>query len=295
MTIPKRIIFSRKGFDSTGRYGGSPSPIFDGKRLLSLPIPEDKKMTIRYLDLLDPSGQFPSLGPIVEQLTKSKLDSNRFAHLDPDLRRDSVSHRKPGWREIFGQVDQSQTHLCNQGIGKGDLFLFYGLYRNVTVTDGEVRYVPGEPAKHVIWGWLTVGEVLKVSSETDGPEWAHYHPHFTDQRALNNTVYVADDRVFEELPGAGVFENYHPDLCLTYLAQKKIRASHWILPKWCVPRHGQYPLTYHRRDACWQIRDDQVVLQTKSPGQEFVLNTDTYPEALEWAKNLIKRGIDHTR
>src|ERR1039458_9828672 len=147
MTIPNRIILSRKGFDSTARYGAKPSPILDGKRLLSLPIPEDKKRTIRYSDLRDPSGNFQNLGQIVEQLTNGKLDGNCFAHLDPDLRRESVDTRLPGWRPIFGQVDQAQTHLCNQGVGKGDLFLFYGLYQDAAISSGEIKYVRGKPKR----------------------------------------------------------------------------------------------------------------------------------------------------
>ena len=289
MTIPKHIIFSRKGFDSTARYGAKPSPIFGGKRLLTLPIPEDKKKTIQYSGLRDPTEQFPSLGPIVEQLTNGKLDGNCFAHLDPDLRPNSVSTRLPGWRPLFGQVDQSQTHLCNQGVGAGDLFLFYGLYRDVAVVKDKIRYVPGRPPKHVIWGWLAVGDVLKVISERDEPEWARYHPHFTDQRGPNNTVYVAADRVFGTLPGAGVFDNYSLDLCLTDETQKK--ASLWKLPSWCAPRDGHYPLTYHSREECWGIRNHCVLLQTKSPGQEFVLHTKNYPEAVQWAKGLITRGV----
>src|SRR5450631_1554794 len=112
MTTPSRIVFSRKGFDSTAKFGAKPSPILDGKRLLSLPIPESKKKTIRYSDLRDPFENFHDLGEIVQQLTNDKLVGSCFAHLDPDLRRESIGPRLPGWRPIFGQVDQAQTHLC---------------------------------------------------------------------------------------------------------------------------------------------------------------------------------------
>ena len=140
MNIPSRIILSRKGFDSTSQYGGRPSPILDGGRILSIPIPEDTKKTIKYSALLDPTGQFPNLGSIVEQLTKGKFTADSFAHLDPDLRANAVALRAPGWRPIFGQVDEAQSHLCNQGVGKGDLFLFYGLYRETTVNGTKINY-----------------------------------------------------------------------------------------------------------------------------------------------------------
>jgi hypothetical protein len=149
MKTPRRIVLSRKGFDSTARYGGRPSPIFDDGRILSLPIPEDTKKTIKYSALLDPTEQFPSLGSIVEQLTKGKLTGDSFVHLDPDLRANSVAGRMPDWRPIFDQVDQAQTHLCNQGVGKGDLFLFYGLYRETTVRGTKINYVRDSLNKHV--------------------------------------------------------------------------------------------------------------------------------------------------
>jgi hypothetical protein len=43
-----RIIFSRKGFDSSS--GGVPSPIFPDGRMLSLPIP-DRLSRIAYADI----------------------------------------------------------------------------------------------------------------------------------------------------------------------------------------------------------------------------------------------------
>jgi hypothetical protein len=228
----------------------------------------------------------------VDQLTNRKITPDSFAHLDPDLRKNSLGSRLPGWRPIFGQVDQSQTHLCNQGVGRGDLFLFYGLYRDVAFDGRTIEYVPGQPRKHVIWGWLAIADVLRVSSEEDDPDWARYHPHFTDKRSPNNSVYVAAEQAFGRFSGAGVFEKYNPELCLTDMSQEKVRPSLWSLPRWCAPCDGRYPLTYHGRENCWDVQQDRVLLQTKSPGQEFVLNTKFYPEAEHWAEGLIERNAE---
>ena len=265
-----------------------PSPIIDGRWVLSLPIPEDKKPTIRYSHLSYPYGNFPDLGPIVEQLTR-QVKADQCAHLDPDLRESSLRNRPRGWRPIFGQVDQAQTHLCNQGVALGDLFLFYGLYRDATTNKGKIKYVRDAQPKHLIWGWMSIGDILNISSEDDDPAWARYHPHFTDKRGANNTVYIASDTVFETLPGAGVFEIYSSDLCLTDGAQKK--PSRWKLPPWFAPCNGQYSLTYHPRKEWWTPGTDCIFLKTKSPGQEFVLNTTDYPEALHWAAELIKSNL----
>ena len=45
----KRLILSRKGFDSSA--GGGPSPILNDGRIFSLPIPQKEKSPHRYLDL----------------------------------------------------------------------------------------------------------------------------------------------------------------------------------------------------------------------------------------------------
>jgi hypothetical protein len=280
-----KIVFSRKGFDSA--FGGGPSPILDGK-MLSLPIPEDKKFTIRYSDVQS-GWALSNVGLIVEHLLPQKAKANKYVHLDPDLRREALQTRHPDWRPLFGQVDQAQTHLANEGVGRGDLFLFYGLYRDTCIENGKIRYVRGSPKRHVIWGWMVVDEVLRIRSASDGPSWAHYHPHFTDKHGANNTVYVAATEAFDGMPGAGVFERYDDGLCLTDLTQQRVLLSHWSLPQWCAPRAGRYPLTYHANPDRWRSEGGDTLLKSTSPGQEFVLNSEFYPEAEPWVRQLIER------
>ncbi len=40
----------------------------------------------------------------------------------------------------------------------GALFLFYGLYRETLLLNGQLRYSRRAPNVHVLWGWLSVGE-----------------------------------------------------------------------------------------------------------------------------------------
>lgn len=291
-----KIVFSRKGFDSSKRYGACPSPIINGRHLLSLPIPEDKKLTIQYSDITDPALPFSSVGPIVEQLTGGAIKAKSHAHLDPDIRKRAYQ-RTIGWRPLFGQCDQAQGLLRNQKVGRGDLFVFFGLYRDAAVSQPEeggpnIAYVWGAPRKHVIWGWLTVGEMWKPQSETDVPKWAQYHAHSTDKRAANNTIYVAAERVFGDSAGAGFFSTYDDDLCLTRiqgLKASEIKPSIWKLPRWCAPTESRVPFTYHPNHRSWTVNEDHVLLPTKSPAQEFVLDTAFYPQALEWVRGLITR------
>lgn len=76
-----KIIFSRKGFDSS--TGGVASPIFPSGRLYSLPIP-DPSDSFRYGDIQNEGN---NLGRLVGDLTANKITSETRLHLDPDLDR----------------------------------------------------------------------------------------------------------------------------------------------------------------------------------------------------------------
>jgi Nucleotide modification associated domain 3 len=142
-----KIIISRKGFDSAN--GRVPSPIFADDTMLSLPIPYASG--IPYDQINSPIEGFRCLSEIVEQL--ARLD-DRPAHLDPDLDPGSIA-RLEGWRGILGQSSGAQTHLDNNLVGPGDLFLFFGLFRRVKSNAGDrLRFVADEPRRHVLFGWL---------------------------------------------------------------------------------------------------------------------------------------------
>ena len=125
-----RVILSRKGFDSGA--GGCPSPILPDGRLLSLPIP-DVASPLRYRDLQ--AGDV-DLGELVEQLTGGRYPAGHPAHLDPDLQVGTLA-RAPHWRPLLGQSGSAQGHLLNQGVGVGDLFLFFGLFQPVKHEGGR--------------------------------------------------------------------------------------------------------------------------------------------------------------
>lgn len=279
-----KLILSRKGFDSGA--GGVPSPIFPDGRMVSLPIP-DKTSRIRYSDL-GFDGQ--SLGPLVAELTHGKVRADYKAHLDPDLSTANFP-RLPGWRALFGQTGPAQGHLRNHGVGAGDLFLFFGLFRRVEKRQGRWAWVKGAPPRHVIWGWMQVGELLDLGAGIpSGFEWAHYHPHFGRKGDRNNVVYVAKGgfdagRGGKNLPGAGVFQRLDAGLQLTSLDARG--TTPWVLPSWFYPYPNRRPLSYHSKPERWEKHESHAVLHVVKRGQEFVLDCDEYPEALPWARNLI--------
>jgi len=288
-----KLILSRKGFDSTTCNGGVASPILPGGTLLSLPIPR-KESPICYAQLR--LGQV-DLTKVVADLKKDSraiLDSHG-AHLDPDLNATLYHPRLPGWRPIFGQVDAAQAHLERHGTTIGDLFLFFGWFRRVEPDEnGHYRFVKGAPDLHVIYGWLQVGEVIRVNDKPSCvPQWASYHPHFYGERGANNTVYIAReilklDGVPATISGGGVFERYHEDLCLT--APGEDRRSVWRLPAWFYPKNERVPLSYHRNRKRWEQRGGWTFLRSVAKGQEFVMDTEQYPEALEWLASLMKNA-----
>jgi len=289
-----KIILSRKGFDSEN--GGCASPIFPDGRLLSLPIPASKSPTtfdkVNFDDL--------NVGNVVEQLTKRRIRRSHFTHLDPDINCASIPREKD-WRPAFGQANAAQKHLQNFKIGKGDLFIFFGWFREVEKSSaGNWRFNPRAPNLHVIYGWLQVDNVLTIGNNTEkfasGYPWLSTHPHLHDDfGAENNTIYIASEHLSIgnqsstlNMPGGGVFSKVNRNLTLT--DQEQHLRSVWYLPSWFYPynpnRHRP-PLSYHGKPNRWLERNNgSVGLQTVGKGQEFVLDIEHYPEATEWLKGL---------
>ena len=277
-----KLILSRKGFDSA--HGGCPSPILDDELCL-LPIPDAKAAT-RYGKIASLNGT--SIAKIVEDLTGGRVSRRDGAHLDPDLRRDALV-RAAGWRPIFGQAAAAQSHLANQNIGPGDLFLFFGCFRRAEKVEGVVRFVRDAPKLHVIFGWLQVGKMARATSDLVAEvPWADGHPHLSSpKRYKNNTLYFASDRLSSigvKASGAGTFDRIKTELILT---QTDANCSVWRLPRWFEPA-GRAPLTYHGNLARWTTCATSMRLQSAYPGQEFVLDLDEYPEARVWLRSIFR-------
>ena len=280
-----RLIFSRKGVDSAS--GGTTSPIFPDQTMFSLPIP-DKQSPIRYEDI---AWNNRNVGALVSELTRGRILATYRAHLDPDLVESSVP-RDPQWKPIFGQTSASQSHLRNAGVAEGDLFLFYGLFREVLEQEGRVRWVTKSAARHVLWGWLQIGDIVHIDEcEAGTLSWARYHPHFHRGTESNNTLYISRTHLelpgiaLPDLPGAGVFSLFSPSLQLS--AQGSALASIWSLPPWFYPSEGRTPLTYHGDLDRWSRTESVTTLRSVGRGQEFVLDCNEYPEATAWCHILL--------
>jgi hypothetical protein len=256
--------------------------------MVSLPIP-DKQSAIQYKDI---RWQEYDLGSFVSDLTGGRIPGEHFAHLDPDLSSESLS-RRPDWTPLFGQTGAAQGHLRKNRIQSGDIFLFFGLYQNIIQSSGKLGWDTRSPRRHVLWGWFQIDEVVNVDGcDLSKFEWARYHPHFQRKPDPNNTAYIARKYLAlpgvssEGLNGAGTFPRISEEIVLS--DPDGTTPSEWKLPQWFYPRDGKIPLTYHSNLARWQKNDNVVRLRAVAIGQEFILNTEEFPEAVEWLKDLIE-------
>jgi Nucleotide modification associated domain 3 len=294
--LPRRIILSRKGWDSSS--GGKPSPILPDRTLLSLPIP-DRKSGVRFRDLRSQDNQI-DLTNLVQDLSNCRGESE--LHLDPDLCKSAIS--RDVFQPAFGQVGSSQSHLEKRGLSKctanedADLFLFFGLYQQVERT-GDWHYVSSAPKLHLIFGWLQVKKILRLSEDAV-PNSLRQHPHavpsFIVEEALrrrsknkqNNTIYLPREKLtFSELPGSGLFEApFCPDgeddpRRLSKPKQKQ--PTRWRLPSFFhgLSNMGKQP------DPSGQFWEPQ----RKGRGQEFVWDVSGQnPAVQEWLKRLFQRA-----
>ncbi len=274
-----KIILSRKGVDSSS--GGFASPIINGDTLLPIAIP-DSRSPIRYRDLQSD----PALGPLIKHLSHDRLNGWSRVHLDPDLTERQLK-RQHKFVPVFGQCGAAQTHLASHDVGAGDLFLFFGWFRQAEYVRRRWKYVTNAPDIHVIFGWMQVEQVLSVDNIlSDSKHIAlTHHPHCFGKFTGHNTLYVGRRTlsVNESQHGAGFFTRHNKTRTLTAAGCTR---SLWQMPAWMHPQGRGSVLSYHNDLSRWNKRADTLLLRSVARGQEFVLDTDDYPEALDWVASL---------
>ena len=282
---PRRIILSRKGFDGGETAGRGQSPVFPDRSMLSLPIPTCQSAT-KYGDL-----RFKGLnvGDVVHDLTGGRYGRDSYAHVGPDINRGLLRKRGVGWRGLTGQAyPQASGHLLNQGVGVGDLFLFFGLFRHVKPVDGAWAYVRGSAPFHALWGWLQIGGVhLRDDLDDRDFPWARSFPTLNyHQPNKHNLLFVASldldlgDSLDEE--GFGVFGRFDDRLLMT---RKGRTSSQWRLPRWFAGRLS------NMGGFRWRQRGNWACVDRTGSGQEFVLDLDTLSDderrqARRWLRGL---------
>ncbi|MEA4905946.1 MAG: hypothetical protein VB090_14030 [Petrimonas sp.] len=156
------------------------------------------------------------------------MKENYCCHLDPDIRK-TVKYRDTEWEPAFGQESAALTHLKNQGVGIGDLFLFFGWFRQTEYVDGQLSYKKDAPDLHVIYGYFQVGKIL--DNPDDVPQWLGEHPHVKPERwERPNIIYLSS-------PKLGLYPGKLPGTdCLRFsdklvLTKEGCKRSVWNLPR----------------------------------------------------------------
>ena len=273
--MTNKLSLSKKGFDTEN--GRGPSPILEDGRMVSLPIPEPRAgvCAATYASLNHDDGTYADL---IKSLGYG-VSASAAAHLDPDLTSE-VRNRKKDWRGMLGQVDQAESHLMNQGMGSGSLFLFWGWFNHL----GDRESFCSGPGFSAFFGYLEVEYAVTVGSN-EVPSFARNHPHFSQQYPRSqNRVYVARKTLSWDpgKPGWGVFK-YNPRLRLSVDGASR---SHWKLPGCFHPDTGCV-LSYNTNRERWGEPNRMTDLQIPARGQEFVCSMT--PDITSWVHELIDK------
>ena len=154
-------MLSRKGFDSVAGKGASPV-LLDG-RMVSMPIPEPRPTQgagLTYEETLVPGDDVMSFA----WSSDASVASSAPAQQDrlTLILTYSLAHDLGGRVGVprSARPTPRPSHLRNQGVGAGDLFLFFGLF--VPLTPGGLRR---KEWFHSLFGYLQVDVVIDLHSD----------------------------------------------------------------------------------------------------------------------------------
>ena len=217
-----------------------------------------------------------------------RLAEDRPCHLDPDIEAEALQNQRPeNWRGAFGQHDVAARHLCNQGVGIGDIFVFFGLFQEAHQEEGAQgcwQYNNDVSPVHGIWGWLEVGEVLDMDGgrnrAVERYPWLGSHPHASGVDWINpNRIYIAAEESQVKLGNTyGVLQQ------LSVLTAEGRNPSIWCIPAW-LQDSGRERLTYHDHEQRWL---QNGCLDTANRGQEFVSTPVDEMRALAWLQRILR-------
>ena len=263
-----KVIFSRKGFDSSA--GGSPSLIFPDGTLFSIPIPSTDE---NYYSELAFQYEGDSIQKILNDLIGSHSISGKKKEVcDFSLRQQSC-HYDPMpianvSKFVLGQGGSAAAHLLNQHVGVGDIFLFYGWFKQVEKQDGIWKYSYESKDIHLIWSWMKVGELLDIGTANQREQvlakrpYLKTHPHLMDYRDSPrdppNWIYISE---------VGGMLPYSENRRLTDFRPYVGRST------WRLPNCFNQPLAFSFLKNFFPD-GDEVIVKYRGYGQEFVLNLD---------------------
>ena len=182
----------------------------------------------------------------------------------------------------YGQTGSSLSELRTNGVKKGDLFLFFGWFKQTEYYQGKLRYVPKSPNLHVIYGYMQIGEIIESAEKI--PCWLRYHPHANMENYKEawgkemNAIYLPTNHLSfaTELSGSGTFD-FKKNLVLT---KEGYSRSRWDFPE------AMRGIPISHNPYGWK----SDYFQSAAIGQEFVM--DGTPAVMDWIKKLFKKDMD---
>jgi len=263
----KRIILSRKGFDSSA--GGVASPIFKDGSIFSIPIPQKSPSPTKYKDL-----NFNGITgkDILQEASVKKVGPESYCHFDPLLTEEIG---------IFGQASSSQTELKKQQVSVGDLFLFFGWFKQFATKGRDI---------HHLFGWLQIEKIIEgtdnIVKYLDNVGMQHPHGFGDVSRYSNNTIYIGKQNLtfgnkITEIKGYGLFKKTHKDLILT---EENSTRSKWKMSE----KHFSNTNNLFLNRLKWKDEKNCLV-DCLGYGQEFILNAEKNPKIIDWARELIEK------
>lgn len=261
-----KIILSRKGFDSG--FGGMPSPILPDGTLLSMPIPSLKSKPNKYAEMGYENKTYLQI--LKELKPKFKYE---YCYLDPDIR-EYCTVRESHWESLFGQCGAAQGHLINQSINCGDVFLFFGWFKQTEIVSGKYRFAKNAPDLNIIYGYMQIKEIIYDKQKIQSYSW---HPHSNDEHLEipNNCLYrpTANLSLDENLKGYGV---------LSYDKKRVLTKNGCTRTKWDLPDFFKNITMSRHSSNSFQ----ENYFQSVNIGQEFVISNNN--NISNWAYEIIK-------
>ncbi len=260
-----KVILSRKGFDSAA--GGIPSPIL-GKQLISLPIPRaysgDDYRNLSFTH----QGEHFNYAKLLKDLNVNFYSE---CHLDPDLIR-GVKSRAGAWQPALGQAGNAAAEILEVEVG--DLFLFFGNFRQAVFSNGRFHFLKDSPEMHVIWGYLKVTEIYDQAQIESGeiPQALQYHPHVREadfHQKNHNLVFASTEE------NSGIFE-FSEKHILSDLNQKSYKKSYWNALPFLAPQTNRIKKV---KKGLWN---------SGGRGQEFICKIKKRKQFDAWLNQLHK-------
>lgn len=258
-----KVILSRKGFDM--KHGKIPSPILPDGTFLLLPRPSNEGY-VRYDELFYHGTSYLD---IIRSLDPSAAEELKDAKCFPNpdfMEREGL--KKGCWKANFTQYGPSEGHLNSQCVSVGDIFLFFGWFKQTKYDEnGHLTYVDGAKDLHIIFSYLQIGAIIKNKSYILKKYlWDNEIAHIV-KSVKHYSIYLPTKKLSYNNRQSGYGQLSFSDKLV--LTKEGHPCSKWDLPD--LFRHPDVTISYHNNYTNGFIPGKDY-FQASNIGQEFVIN-----------------------